>query len=113
VQAILDSLRERIATHSVPTREQVGPAHAHGQRVALSATRARSDPPMWGRVATYVAIALVLGSFLIAAIATPLGIVLLVLGLLALLFAVLDWLRNLREPAELKDVVMRLRVGHS
>lgn len=68
---------------------------------------------MWGRVATYVAIALVLGSFLIAAIATPLGIVLLVLGLLALLFAVLDWLRNLREPAELKDVVMRLRVGHS
>lgn len=55
---------------------------------------------MWGRVAIYLAIVLVLGSFLIAAIAMPFGIVLLVLGLPALLFALLDWIRNLREPAE-------------
>ncbi len=55
---------------------------------------------MWGRVAIYVAIVLVLGSFLITAIATPFGIVLLVLGLLALLLSLVDWIRNLREPVE-------------
>ena len=55
---------------------------------------------MWGQLFVYVGVAFVLGSFALFALATPLGAILLVLGVTALGISVVQWWRRTRKQAD-------------